>query len=77
VPPTAIGVSSPGGRVLKKAREGRDHWRSLLNQVLVQAFDRKDPAAAQRAFDELKKQYPEVPNLDRIQTQISGLRAEG
>lgn len=60
----------------KKARESdADHWQSLLNQVLVQAFDRKDPAAAQRAFDELKKQYPEVPNLDRIQAQISGLRA--
>jgi tetratricopeptide (TPR) repeat protein len=62
----------------QKARENdADHWQSLLNLVLVEAFDRKDPAAAQRAFDELKKRYPEVPNLDRIQAQISSLRAAG
>jgi tetratricopeptide (TPR) repeat protein len=60
----------------QKARENdADHWQSLLNWVLVEAFDRKNPAAAQRAFDELKKRYPDVPNLDRIQTQISSLRA--
>jgi len=60
----------------RKARENDpDHWQSLLNQVLVEAFDRKDPAAAQRAFDELKQRYPDVPNLDRIQSQISSLRA--
>ncbi len=45
--------------------------------MLVEAFDRKDAAAAQRAFDELKKRYPEVPNLERIQAQISSLRAAG
>ena len=62
----------------QKARENdADHWQSLLNWVLVEAFDRKDAAAAQRAFDELKKRYPEVPNLDRIQAQISSLRAAG
>src|SRR5262249_37393262 len=62
----------------KKARENDpDHWQSLLNLVLVEAFDRKDPAAAQRAFDELKTRYPDVPNLDRIQSQISSLRAAG
>lgn len=60
----------------RKARENdADHWQSLLNWVLVEAFDRKDPAAAQRALDELKKRYPDVPNLDRIQAQISSLRA--
>ena len=60
----------------QKARDtDPEHWQSLLNLVLVQAFDRKDPAAAQRAFDELKKRYPDVPNLDRIQQQISSLRA--
>ena len=62
----------------QKARESdADHWQSLLNWVLVEAFDRKDAAAAQRAFDELKKRYPEVPNLERIQAQISSLRAAG
>jgi tetratricopeptide (TPR) repeat protein len=60
----------------QKARENdADHWQSLLNWVLVEAFDRKDAAAAQRAFDELKRRYPDVPNLDRIQSQISSLRA--
>ncbi len=52
-----------------------DHWQSLLNLVLVHAYDRKDPAAAQRAFDELKRRYPEIPDLDKIQERISGLRA--
>ena len=61
-----------------KARENDpDHWQSLLNWVLVEAYDRKDPTAAQRAFDELKKRYPDVPQLDRIQAQISSLRATG
>ncbi len=51
-----------------------DHWQSLLNLVLVQAFDIRDPAAARRAFEELKRRYPETPNLDRLQQQIDGLR---
>ena len=62
----------------QKARDSdADHWQSLLNRVLVEAYDRKDAPRAQRAFDELKKRYPEVPGLDRIQAQISGLRAGG
>jgi tetratricopeptide (TPR) repeat protein len=62
----------------QKARESdADHWQSLLNWVLVEAYDRKNAMAAQRAFDELKKRYPEVPQLDRIQEQISSLRAGG
>lgn len=52
-----------------------DHWQSLLNLVLVTAFDTRDAAAAQRHFEELKRRYPEVPNLDAIQKQISSLRA--
>ncbi len=52
-----------------------DHWQSLLNLVLITAFDTRDPAAAQRHYDELKRRYPEIPNLDRIQQQISRLRA--
>lgn len=51
-----------------------EHWQSLLNLVLVHAYDRKDPAAAQKWFDELKRRYPEIPDLDRIQQRISGLR---
>jgi tetratricopeptide (TPR) repeat protein len=62
----------------QKARENDpDHWQSLLNWVLVEAYDRKNAQAAQRAFDDLKKRYPEVPQLDRIQEQISSLRAGG
>lgn len=52
-----------------------DHWQSLLNLVLVTAFDTRDRAAAQRHFDELKRRYPEVPNLEAIEKQISTLRA--
>ncbi|HEX4438758.1 MAG TPA: tetratricopeptide repeat protein [Thermoanaerobaculia bacterium] len=60
----------------RKAREAKpDHWQSLVNEVLVEAFDRKDPAAAQRAYDELKRRHPEIPQIDRIQDQISKIRA--
>lgn len=52
-----------------------DHWQSLLNLVLVHAYDLKDAGAAQRSLDELKRRYPEIPDLDRIQERISGLRA--
>lgn len=60
----------------QKAREAApDQWQALLNEVLVEAFDRRDAAAAQKAFDELKRRFPEIPQLDRIQAQISSLRA--
>ena len=51
------------------------HWQSLLNWTLVEAFDRRNPAEAQRLFDELKQRHPEIPQLDRVQSQISSLRA--
>jgi tetratricopeptide (TPR) repeat protein len=51
------------------------HWQALLNIVLLQAFDAKNPEAAQKAFEELKQKYPDIPNLDRIQERISRLRA--
>ena len=51
-----------------------DHWQSLLNLVLLQAFDVRDPAAAQRSLEELKRRYPETPNLDRLQKQIDDLK---
>lgn len=60
----------------QKARESDpNHWQSLLNHVLVEAFDRKDPKESQRVFDELKRRYPEIPQLDRIQARISEIRA--
>lgn len=60
----------------EKAREnGPDHWQSLLNLTLVHAYDLGDADKAQRYFDELKRRYPEVPQLDRLQEKISGLRA--
>jgi tetratricopeptide (TPR) repeat protein len=52
-----------------------DHWQSLLNLVLVYAFDLRDAAAAQRAFEELKRRYPGIPNLDRLQKQIDDVRS--
>jgi tetratricopeptide (TPR) repeat protein len=60
----------------QKARESdSNHWQSLLNRVLVEAFDRKDGKEAQRAFDDLKQRFPEIPQFDKIQAQISSLRA--
>lgn len=60
----------------ERAREADpSHWQALLNLVLVQAFDAKNPAAAQRALDEMKRRYPDIPNTDRIQERISRLRA--
>ena len=60
----------------KRARAADpNHWQALLNLVLVQAFDTKDPAGAQRGLDELKRLYPDIPNTDRLQEQISRLRA--
>lgn len=56
-------------------RNDPDHWQSLLNLVILHAYDRKDPIAAQKWFDELRKKYPQIPDLDRIQERISGLRA--
>jgi tetratricopeptide (TPR) repeat protein len=52
-----------------------DHWQSLLNLVLIHAYDLRDHAGAQRWFDELKRRFPEIPDLDRIQERISSLRA--
>jgi hypothetical protein len=46
-----------------------------VNEVLVEAFDRKDADAAQKAYDQLKKLHPEIPQIDRIQDQISKVRA--
>jgi cytochrome c-type biogenesis protein CcmH/NrfG len=54
-----------------------DHWQSLLNLVLINAFDTRDAAAARRHFAELKRRYPEIPNLDRIEKQIATLPGGG
>lgn len=62
--------------LFERARQGdKEHWQSLLNLVLINAYDLHDSAAAQRWFDELKRRYPEIPDLDRIQERISSLRA--
>jgi tetratricopeptide (TPR) repeat protein len=62
--------------LFERARAKNDqHWQSLLNLVLIHAYDLSDPARAQHWLDELKRRYPEVPDLDRIQERISSLRA--
>ena len=59
----------------QKARQANpEHWQSLLNWLLVEAYDRRDARAAQPLFEEVKKRYPEIPQLDRIQEQITSLR---
>ncbi len=62
----------------QKAREANpEHWESLLNWLLVEAYDRRDPRAAQPLMDEVKKRYPEIPQLNKIQEQISSIRSSG
>ncbi len=51
-----------------------DHWQSLLNLVLINAYDTRDAAAAGRQYAELKRRFPEVPNLERIEKQINSLK---
>lgn len=51
-----------------------DQWQSLLNLVLINAFDTRDAAAAKRHFAELKRRYPEIPNLERVEKQIASLK---
>jgi tetratricopeptide (TPR) repeat protein len=58
----------------EKARAAdADHWQSLLNLVLIEAFDLRDADAARRHFDELKRRFSDMPNLDRIEKQIKSL----
>jgi Flp pilus assembly protein TadD len=61
---------------LNRAREADpDHWQSLVNLTLLAAYDTRDPAAAKRHLEELKRRFPGIPNLDRIEKQISSLPA--
>ena len=61
----------------QKARQADpDHWQSLLNWLLVEAYDRRDPKAAQTLYDELKRRYPDIPQIERIQEQITSLRGK-
>lgn len=58
----------------QKARQADpDHWQSLLDWLLVEAYDRRDPRAAQPLYDELKRRYPDIPQIERIQEQITSL----
>jgi cytochrome c-type biogenesis protein CcmH/NrfG len=59
-----------------KAREADpDHWQSLVNLTLLSAFDTRDASAARRHLEELKRRFPGIPNLDRIEKQIASLPA--
>src|SRR5262245_57848868 len=60
----------------QKAREANpDHWQSLLNWLLVEAYDRRDARAAQPLYDEVKRRYPDIPQIDKIQEQINSVRS--
>ena len=59
----------------QKARQADpDHWESLLNWLLVEAYDRRDPRAAQLLYDQVKSRYPDIPQIEKIQEQITSLR---
>lgn len=60
----------------RKAREADpEHGPALFNWLLLEAYDRRDPEAAQPLFDEVQRRYPAIPDLERLQKQISELRA--
>lgn len=60
----------------QKAREAdANHWQSLLNWLLIEAYDRRDAVASQRLYDEVKQRYPEIPQIEKIQEQIASIRA--
>jgi Flp pilus assembly protein TadD len=62
--------------MLNKAREADpDHWQALVNLTLLAAYDPRDAAAARRHLDELKKRFPGIPNLERLEKQIASLPA--
>ena len=62
--------------MLNKAREADpDHWQSLVNLTLLAAYDTRDGAAARRHLEELKKRFPGMPNLERLEKQIASLPA--
>ena len=64
--------------LFEKARAADpDHWQSLLNLVLTETFDVRDGSAAERHLRELKRRYPDIPNLDRIEQEIAKLRPVG
>ena len=61
---------------LRKAREADpDHWQSLVNLTLLAAFDTRDAPRARGHLEELKRRFPGVPNLDRLEKQIASLPA--
>lgn len=61
--------------LFEKARSADpDHWQSLMNLVVCEAYDMRDAGAAGRHFQELKRRYPDIPDLSRIEQQIASLR---
>lgn len=51
-----------------------DHWQSRFNEVVVQAFDLKDYAAAEKVLDELRSLQPDNPNLEQLAQEIERRR---
>ena len=70
-----LGEFKKAATLFRKAREANpDHWQSLLNLVLLETFDRRDGAAAQKELEELRRRFPEIPNMDRLQEQVAKIR---
>jgi Tfp pilus assembly protein PilF len=70
-----LGEFRKAATMFHKAREANpDHWQSLLNLVLLETFDRRDGVAAQKQLEEVKRRFPEIPNLDRLQEQVAKIR---
>lgn len=50
------------------------HWQSLFNEVVVQAFDLKDFAAAEKGLDQLRALQPDNPNVERLVQEVERQR---
>ncbi len=47
-----------------------DHWQALYNEVVVNAFDKKDMVKARELFQRLKKEHPELSVLEPLGREL-------
>lgn len=54
-----------------------NHWQSLYNQIVVQAFDLRDYPTAERLLIELRRLQPANPSVGELATEVARRRAAG
>ncbi len=50
-----------------------EHWQSLYNEVVVRAFDLKQPEAARETLQRLKALQPDNPSVVRLAAEVEQL----